>query len=152
MLKIHTMFCLALTLFHWHLQFFLQHNIWWASFYSFAALNVLSIFFFQYAYNKSTVIPGCNEVSFLHMSQYPGGNCSTHGEKFQIFKIFPGWGLGVNCSTWRQPKTPGIIWKFTDVNWRLYGANLKPQKGLSNLKVSKNLFKYCVSYQSILKG
>ena len=146
------MFCLALTLFHWHLQFFLQHNIWWASFYSFAALNVLSIFFFQYAYNKSTVIPGCNEVSFLHMSQYPGGNCSTHGGKFQIFKIFPGWGLGVNYSTWRQPKTPGIIWKFTDVNWRLYDANLKPQKGLSNLKVSKNLFKYCVSYQSILKG
>ena len=58
------------------------------------------------------------------LSQYLGGDSSTHQGKCHIFKSFLGLDIGVNFPPGRQ-NPPGIIWKSSEVNWQMCCADLK---------------------------
>ena len=63
---------------------------------------------------------------FLHnLLQYPGGECLVNRGNCQIFKSFSGWDLRVNFPHGRYENVRGMIWKSSDMNWKIYCTGLK---------------------------
>ena len=57
-----------------------------------------------------------NEARSIYtLSQYPGGNYSTHWGKRQIFKSFPMWDLAINFPLGGQWNPSAMIWKSSEL-------------------------------------
>ena len=75
--------------------------------------------------------------------------------KCQFLKNVPVWNLGINYSQERRQNPSGMIWKFSEVNWKIHCTDMKTcipdwLKITETLSTWKNLMNYCISYQSIL--